>query len=782
MAGTPNEIEKGRFMQSGDDLLRTKLRTNVRPLKIAYLFEEDDAATLLHLLRLSATDWGGIYNYLFPVRPDDTIALGLADIAAIHPPDYFHSYLPPTNDNPFSGAKRAAAILSKLFGTAGDKVVHGPHFEDRAIGMHPLSVMPRWLVDPPNRFRPGGLANKLTSYAFAPSGDDLMYLLAAFGEIPPTQREEYEKLCQIDERSMSLDQADFWTMQRISHPASSPVNLSGCNLGPSYVANGCSSLPFYIVVASCPSTVCYYWNLRAIRESAQFDQIGRRTILLPARIAKDSDAVTALLNTIREAPFLESESCEIDFVITCGFKEEKEAIESTLKNIPGIIESAAKTIASHRWYGNKRRQPREVDRSRTLEYLYACSPPMPVSLLHGVPNPIEPTNVALTFGENEVSFVPPASFENRFAQTAVVDLQSDLWERYPRSADVATSIRPAAWWTQCGLSFHVSAPTRSTYLKLSMPSEWESLRLHFASLGYDTAQSQNGRYADAVVRLLGGLRGASVLASPMVYRVLQKLTLPSTKKLAQRIMGLGVKVTDEEELIRALREPEVVEELKSICKTSQQLYGSLRTDSPDIKEKDLLPLLNELSAAGVVRRGFFLACPHCGTPNWHTLGELREHVVCPGCSHEFHLPVESPEGSEIRWEYRLNSLVNRAMDQDSLPAILALHHIQKSRSIFGAKPGVELRPKRKNDVTAEFDFIFVWESKVCAGECKAGTEISEKDKRAARFAADLGVAEYFFCTPRSFSEEAQSAIAGLGEELKDRMAVIMLDSKALLGS
>lgn len=767
-------------MQLPNDLLRSKLRTNIRPPKVAYFFDEDDDATLLHLLRLAVTDWGGIYNYLLPVRADDTIALGLADIAAIHPPEFFHSYLPTINENPFSGARRAAAIASKQFGAASDKVVHGPFFESRANGMHPLSVMPRWLVNPPNSFHPDGIYNKLTSYAFPPDNGDLMYLLAAFGEIPPAQRQDYEKLCLIHERPISLEHADLWTMQRISHAASSPVNLTGCNLGPSYVANGWSSLPFYIVVASCASTVCYYWNLRAIREAAQFDRIGRRTILLPARIAKDPNAVTALLNAIREAPFLESESCEIDFVITCGFKEEREAIESTLKIIPGIIESAAKKITSHSWMGHKGRVPREADRSRTLEYLYTGSPPVPLSLLQGVPNPVEPTNVALTFGENEVSFVPPASFENRFAGTAVVDLQSDLWERYPRSADVATSIRPAAWWTQYGLSFLVSAPTRSTYLNLSLPSEWQALRLHFGSLGYDIAQSQNGRYADAVVRLLGGLRGASVLASQMAYRVLEKLTLPSTKKIAQRILK-DVKVTDVEELIRALREPEVVEELKNVCKTFRQLYDSLRHDSPDFKEKDLLPLLNELSAAGVVRRGFFLACPHCGTPNWHSLEELREHLICPGCSHKFHLPVERPYG-EIRWEYRLNSLVNRAMDQDSLPAILALHHIQKSRSIFGATPGVELQPKRQNDVAAEFDFVFVWESKVCAGECKAGTEIGEKDKKAARVAADLGVAEYFFCTPQNFSAESQLSIAGLAEELKDRMPVTMLESKALLGT
>ncbi|HQU47225.1 MAG TPA: hypothetical protein PK867_30760, partial [Pirellulales bacterium] len=72
-------------MQLRDGLLRCKLRTNIRPVKTAYLVEENDAATLLHLLRLAVTDWGGIYNYLLPVRSDDTIALGLSGMVAVHP-------------------------------------------------------------------------------------------------------------------------------------------------------------------------------------------------------------------------------------------------------------------------------------------------------------------------------------------------------------------------------------------------------------------------------------------------------------------------------------------------------------------------------------------------------------------------------------------------------------------------------------------------------------------------------------------------------------------------
>src|SRR5689334_22397205 len=48
----------------------TKLAFNVRPLKFAYFFYEDDFASFDHVVGYLSTQWGGLRNILVPVNQD----------------------------------------------------------------------------------------------------------------------------------------------------------------------------------------------------------------------------------------------------------------------------------------------------------------------------------------------------------------------------------------------------------------------------------------------------------------------------------------------------------------------------------------------------------------------------------------------------------------------------------------------------------------------------------------------------------------------------------------
>lgn len=190
----------------------------------------------------------------------------------------------------------------------------------------------------------------------------------------------------------------------------------------------------------------------------------------------------------------------------------------------------------------------------------------------------------------------------------------------------------------------------------------------------------------------------------------------------------------------------------------------------------------QLSEAQVIKRGFYLPCPQCSAPDWYPLQSLHERLVCTGCSNEFMLPVEQPPGSEIRWQYRLNSLVNRAMDQDVLPNILALHHLTKDRPCACISIGMKLL--REDKEKAEFDFLFVSEQQLYAGECKAGRELKEKDYIAAVLAAELGFAGFYFCTVQTFSSETEHRVEELRAQLRDEgyeMDIEILSGTELLG-
>jgi hypothetical protein len=200
----------------------------------------------------------------------------------------------------------------------------------------------------------------------------------------------------------------------------------------------------------------------------------------------------------------------------------------------------------------------------------------------------------------------------------------------------------------------------------------------------------------------------------------------------------------------------------------------------------LLDLLGRLSEIGVVKRGFHASCPSCITPAWYPLATIHKNLTCPGCSHVFPLPVQYPPGSglELGWEYTLNSLVNRAMDQDVLPSVLALYHETKPECLSFFVPGLELCRTGNANPEIEFDYLFIREQALFCGECKAGTELSDKDFRTARSAADLGAKEFSFCTVRRFSEATMKRVKELRAELKEQsrqISIKVLTGEQLLG-
>lgn len=122
------------------------------------------------------------------------------------------------------------------------------------------------------------------------------------------------------------------------------------------------------------------------------------------------------------------------------------------------------------------------------------------------------------------------------------------------------------------------------------------------------------------------------------------------------------------------------------------------------------------------------------------------------------------------------------MDQDALPAVLALYHLTRDKDASCVTPGLVLL--RSNKEEAELDFIFVSSNQLHAGECKAGVEIGDKDLKTARLAAELGIDHFYFCTVRKFTEASQQKIEALMTELSSaKLAtdVFVLTGDDLLG-
>jgi hypothetical protein len=410
-------------------------------------------------------------------------------------------------------------------------------------------------------------------------------------------------------------------------------------------------------------------------------------------------------------------------------------------------------------------------------------PHLPPKVLPGV-GPFNPQGKQdFEYGSNEIVITPPIRFRTQHFAEVAVDLRSELWGRYPKDQSTCNLIWQHSWPTHYGISAALGTAARPSLLTINLPTEWAALQAYFRARGYEARYSRAGRYGSALLDLIGGLKAASAFASLPAYRLLDGLALKSSLKVAERLRTRLPNITlDTEELAKLLSDVEVVPELKRVPKSLSQLKAAFPASKPSI-----LNLLDDLSALQVVKRGIHIPCPHCDTPTWHALQNLDEWLTCPGCSEDFRLPIQYPNksGREIEWEYTLNSLVNRVMDQDVLPHILALHFLTKDADTQAAHTGIELFPADSKDAAVEFDFVFVSESVIRGGECKTGSEIGDKDIATAELAQKLGFGEFTFCTTSCFSPESAERISSLAARLAGRapnMSIKTLGGNDIFGT
>ncbi|MHB1424118.1 MAG: hypothetical protein ACYC3I_13155 [Gemmataceae bacterium] len=761
------------------NLMPTKVALNVRPLRFAYFILEDDRQAFERVVRFTCTQWGGIRNFIIPVSRDMQLWPVSEQFLGIHPPDRFVTYLPEDMED-----TALASRLCQLFPGVAVRLLKGTHWEERDRSAHALSVLPFDIPLSPETDAPPVETERqpLVTHPLPEGGADNLYLLTIFGACYPGQEDLYKKVFDLQPSLMAPQDANIWRLQHERSPFSSVLNLTGYNVNAREIRNPMNDLAFHVVVTDSVFDLFLFWNYRALRDPTEIltlRQGGRRTFLLPAHWVKNPQMIEGLCRFIRSVPAVPSASSELDLIVTCIDDKTREIFRQQLTALSFVDVVERANLGVSRWSGHPERVPREADPDRPLKCIFGW-PPVCHSYTEGSGRPQLPLKMFFEQGKNEVRMEPPEGFRNQWRGDTAIDILSDAWKNYPRDPSVAHLIRQGAWFSRYGLSVELAMPEQPQYLEINLPPVWEATRLYFSGRGYEARVSTPGQYANALLGLIGGLKEAAVFASTLTYRLLDALTVKSSKKVAQRITKeLKLDGAAEEDLIRVLRDADIVPELKKVPKTLQELrsLGDRRM---------LLALLGQLAEKNVVKRGFHTTCSVCQTPAWVPLHAIHEYLICPGCSAEFLLPVEHPPGSalELAWEYTLNSLVNRVMDQDVLPAVLALYHETKSISDLFFVPGLELIPKGQCDAKGEFDFFFIRDQELFAGECKAGTELSEKDMRTGRLAADLGVKEFSFCTVRRFSEQTLDLVGKLRSELEQRsktMAVKVLCGEQLLG-
>lgn len=728
-----------------------KLRFNVRPIKIAYFVWEDDWTALEQALSLSCTQWGGIRNLIIPVKRSLEIAPLFNQILTLCEPDWFVAYLLDDPPRTYRNHDTLRSLLQKSFPKRQIELQVGDSFERVDYSAHALSPMTdEFLRSKPLRLR------RLAS------DDAPRWLnLALFGEIHSGQSEVYSNSLSLQEKMIKLGSTEFWESQFSLDPFSSPLNLTGYGIKPFEATDGgVDSIQFELVFVNSLVSLCLFWSLRAVRDSLRFisdKEFGRRIFLCPSSLIADGSSIGTFVEFARRRIPYPNIETNLHFRLYTDGGEAKRELHEWLIASSDLQEFSEPTISEPHHFGATR--PKEDLSGKKLTYL-SMKVQLPRSYREGFGVRL-PDLVKLMPGDNELLLQPPFGFHNRLGGSVAVDIICDIWERYVADNSVASSIINGGWFSKYGMTMNFNLNNHPTFFKFNLPTDWNALELFLKSRKYTIKTSRAGQYAEAVVNLLGGLDKSPLISSKEVSILFDMLALKSTKKVAQRISKEIASEDQIEKIEHLLADVLVIPELKGIPKTYRQL-------SSDEKLKpyraNLLEILSKLTAANILKRGFYLPCPNCGTPDWYSLQALSEQVTCTGCGEIFIIPVESPKGTELQWEYRLNTLVNRAVDQDVLIHAVALNRLVQQKETSANTLGLEVLTD--DQASAELDFAFVSQQKLFAGECKAGAELGQKDLETAYLAARLGVSKFYFCTARNFSEGTLISVENLRDRLK----------------
>jgi hypothetical protein len=727
---------------------------HVRPARVAYFIEESDVHSFERAARIAATQWGGLYNLIVPVviaREEQPIHAYFAHLLNLFEPDVFVVY----EDGPSNaGLKEVVTrFLANALPWRDIRIADGGSFDDNDHSMHAVAVVPD---------------DEHTRTVALPivSGWSSAINLAVFGGIYPGQDALYNEQLVTAAETLEPTSDALWDALTDTTWSRSPLNLTSFKLHPKIVTDGFEYNAFDVVFGESVNALCWFWATRAVREVAQFEELGRRTILCPFDVIANSSALAAMLRVIRKKLPVVGVSSSIDVLCHTWTSEDYEHVHSVLEEHPELQRPASGRFTVSHHIGRDTVQDDTSERKLTFMFVGGDAPgSFRAGAGGGIPHPVEWVENA----RNPIRHEPVAGIKSGWGNVCI-DIESEVWKRLPRSKSLGPTIHTDAWLSRWGLTHVASAAGAAKYDSYFLPSESVALSAWFQDRGFAIRTGQSGRYAEAMISLVGGVENLGVLATRQAHALLYRLALKSSKKVAQRVSQLlGTGPLAESDILTALADLDIGPELKGIPRTLAQLISDA-----ELAPRNTLPRTVEtLLRFGALRRGHFLQCPQCGTSDWHTVDRLQEQVACPGCSHEFSLPLLDENGSERAWQFRLNSLVNRAVDQDLIINALTLFRETRKRQATCMAIGLEILKGDRPE--AELDVCFVADQRPVAAECKTGDQVEEKDISRARFLASLGFAEFIFSTVKdAWSDDAQIQFKALSDELttNDKKMVI----------
>ncbi|HKM48819.1 MAG TPA: hypothetical protein VJX69_14600 [Terriglobales bacterium] len=261
-----------------------------------------------------------------------------------------------------------------------------------------------------------------------------------------------------------------------------------------------------------------------------------------------------------------------------------------------------------------------------------------------------------------------------------------------------------SWLILGGASAESSVPRPTIHI----PEPLEIFRDVARPTGLSCAISDKGFYAENACQKFGGL---DRLAAFLRSRSGQLFTLAFLDKT----------------------KPEEDDHLKGVLLSDKRRYFDLDSLAATLgSETEAAQMLDRLSSAAVLYRGFILQCQYCRRADWFPLRELSDSFTCKRCHREQVFTQKHwRHPNQPHLYYQLDELVYLGLEHNMQVPLLALDTLRGARDSFLYVHELEYREKDKDTPMLEVDLNCIADGVLTIGEAKKDDRLGKNDKEDA---------------------------------------------------
>ncbi|MCL5036545.1 MAG: hypothetical protein M1269_05430 [Chloroflexi bacterium] len=668
------------------------VNVKLRPIKLAFLVEPNDTASIMKAIEINTLLWGGMYNPIIPTfkrvpkvwKSNSFENYKSTEILSGYIDAFDPDYVVPMgklSSLPFDVGNRKIISSSDILDPFDKNGVPG-----YGIGLFEIV---HYFIEREFKFiRRNPLVFKFPEFGIL----FRLFMASIFGSLPEKINEifwrslknipEAEKLsCSIKNYAEFLKPGNLFLRRINSHyiQKKQPHRFRGHSI--------------FFLDATKPLDIIDYWNLRAIgwkvipiaKQGAEFDQNKQRAINF---IEQHYLAHKSEMYIYHETNFLKSRNTTE--------MELNEFVKSLNLPTPNATKLAESRYMLQHWY------PRIWDAWARDKDDVECCELETSSVEHDLSDNQERINIRTLDPEFIHRF--GGQGRPRFAneiKLRIYDPEEVIAEVIPEGCEnLVRTIAPITFLEEWRFS-------KTGMVFLSSHSHWpitfsipraENVFIEWLKSKQWTAEiSEPGLTAKQMLKKLGGIHGISILAEEKVIKLLEGL------------------VNDKSINEKAFR--------KEISKIANS--GRFICDCDAIKK---ILIENDM-----IQLGIELKCPNCRKHSWYSIKDADYEIKCSKCNTNFLLPSHSPK--EIKWSYRALPPFNLPDRADGVYSVLLTLHFFSGLNIDSSSTPIMGFKILKSEKKIEIDFgLFFQDSKfgrskieLIFGECKSFNRFKKKD-------------------------------------------------------